>query len=216
MIVLRFLIILEFIFAGVLFAKDEVVVKITKDIPYLYVKHLGQKIKIERIQDVSNVLTDDYTKTSRACPPFCINPTKVNKDVQTIAEVEMIHFLKDQVASGKGVLIDARLRDWYELETIPSAISIPYTVFDLADKKVAKKVFMLLGMKVEGNGKWNFDNVKKLAIFCNGLWDQQSHHLINGMLKFGFPPNKILYYRSGFQGWKFLGLTTVIQKENKK
>jgi len=215
MYIFKNLIILGFIFAGSLFAKENVVVKITEDIPYLYVTHMGQKIKVARIQDTNNVLTDDYTKTSRECPPFCIHPIKFNDEIKTIAEVEIVNFLKDKVPSQKGLLIDARLKSWYELETIPSAINIPYTVIQSADKKVAQKMFSLLGMKVEKSGTWNFDDAKELAVFDNGIWCEQSHHFIEGMLKFGYPTEKFFYYRSGFQGWKLLGLTTVIQKENK-
>ncbi len=212
----KLLILLELILSVSLFAKEHVVVKITEDIPYLYVNHMGQKIKVARIQDTNNILTDDYTKTSRECPPFCIHPTKINDDVQTIAEVEMAHFLKDKVPADKGIVIDARLQSWYELETIPSAVNIPYPVIQLADKKGAEKIFSILGMKVEKNGTWNFEDAKELAVFCNGIWCEQSHHFIEGMLKFGYPAKKMFYYRSGFQGWKLLGLTTVVQKENKK
>jgi len=199
-----------------LFGKENVLVKITEDVPYLYVNHMGQKIKVARIQDTNNILSDDYTKTSRACPPFCIHPTKINDEIQTIAEVEVTNFLKDKVPTQKGIVIDARLKSWYELETIPSAINIPYILIQEADKNMAQKIFSLLGMKVQKSGKWNFDTAKELVVFCNGVWCEQSHHFIEGMLKFGYPAKKILYYRSGFQGWKLLGLTTVVQKENKK
>ena len=195
---------------------EEVLVKITEDIPYLYVSHMGQKVKVARIQDTTNRLTDDYTKTSRACPPFCIHPTQVNRDVKTIAEVEMAHFLKEKVNSGEGLVIDARLKSWYELETIPSAINIPYPVMESGDKKVIKKVFKAFGMEEKKDGTWDFSNAKELAVFCNGVWCDQSHRLIDGMLKYGYPAEKIYYYRSGFQGWKLLGLTTVVQKENVK
>ncbi len=205
-----------FIFTVSLFAKENVLVKITEDIPYLYVNHMGQKIKVARIQDTNNILSDDYTKTSRACPPFCIHPTKINDEIQTIAEVEIANFLKDKVPTQKGVVIDARLKSWYELETIPSAINIPYLLIQEADKNMAQKIFSLLGMKVQKSGEWDFSSAKELVVFCNGIWCEQSHHFIDGMLKFGYPAKKIFYYRSGFQGWKLLGLTTVIQKENKK
>ena len=194
-------------------AQQDVVVKITKDIPWLTVNHMGEKIKVARIQDTTHRLTDDYTKTSRPCPPFCIHPTKVHPDVKTIAEVEMVHFLKEKVSTGKGVLIDARLKSWYELETIPSAINIPFPVMENADKRVAEQIFRALGMQTEKDGKWNFRHAKELAIFCNGVWCDQSHRLIDGLLKFGYPASKINYYRDGFQGWKLLGLTTVVQKE---
>lgn len=205
-----------FIFTVSLLSKENVLVKITEDIPYLYVNHMGQKIKVARIQDTNNILSDDYTKTSRACPPFCIHPTKINDEIQTIAEVEIANFLKDKVPTQKGVVIDARLKSWYELETIPSAINIPYLLIQEADKNMAQKIFSLLGMKVQKSGEWDFSSAKELVVFCNGIWCEQSHHFIDGMLKFGYPAKKIFYYRSGFQGWKLLGLTTVIQKENKK
>jgi rhodanese-related sulfurtransferase len=192
---------------------QDVIVKITRDIPWLTVSHLGQKIKVARIQDTTHRLTDDYTKTSRPCPPFCIHPTKVAPNVKTIAEVEMVHFLRDKVSTGKGIVIDARLKSWYELETIPTAINIPFPVMENADRDVAEQIFRALGMEVDKNGKWNFQKAKELAIFCNGVWCDQSHRLITGLLKFGYPASKIYYYRDGFQGWKLLGLTTVVQKE---
>jgi len=195
---------------------EEVLVKITEDIPYLYVNHMGQKIKVARIQDTTNRLTDDYTKTSRACPPFCIHPTQVDKDVKTIAEVEMAHFLKEKVNFKKGLIIDARLKSWYELETIPAAINIPYPVMEAGNEKVIKKVFKAFGMQEKKDGSWDFSNAKELAVFDNGVWCDQSRRLIEGMLKHGYPAEKIYYYRSGFQGWKLLGLTTVVQKENVK
>jgi hypothetical protein len=200
-----------------LHAGDETpMVKITPDIASITVTHMGKKVEIARIQDTANRLSDDYTKTSRPCPPFCIHPTKAAKDVATIAEVELIRFLDEKVNSGKGLVVDARLKSWYELETIPSAVNIPYTVLEDVDEAAADKLFKLLGMQKEKSGKRNFSQAKELAIFCNGVWCDQSHRLIEGLLKFGYPADKIYYYRSGFQGWKLLGLTTVVQKENIK
>ena len=195
---------------------ENVVVKITKDIPYVYTTDSGKKIKVERIQDVDNRLTDDYTKTSRPCPPFCVQPTHVYPDIQNIEELEILKFMEDEVAKGKGVIIDSRLKSWFELETIPSAINIPFSIIQNASKEKAKKIFMLLGMTIDADGTWNFSKAKDLAIFCNGVWCAQSHHLISGLLKYNYPKSKIFYYRSGFQGWKLLGLTTIVHKEIKK
>ncbi len=193
--------------------QQDTIVKITRDIPWLTITHMGQKIRVARIQDTTHRLTDDYTKTSRPCPPFCIHPTKVAPDIETIAEMELVHFLRDKVSTGKGVVIDARLKSWYELETIPSAVNIPFPVMENADRKIAEKIFRALGMEVEKDGRWNFAKAKELAVFCNGVWCDQSHRLITGLRRFGYPAEKILYYRDGFQGWKLLGLTTVVQKE---
>ena len=196
--------------------EEELVVKITGNMPYVMTTNSGKKIKIQRIQDTNNRLTDDYTKTSRPCPPFCIQPTEVAEGVQNIEEIELLTFMQNEMLKGKGVVIDARLKSWFELETIPSAINIPFTVIKNASKTKAKKIFKLLGMKVKSNGDWDLSKAKKLAIFDNGVWCEQSKHFIDAMIEHGYPQDKMLYYRSGFQGWKLLGLTTVVHREIKK
>jgi len=48
------------------------------------------------------------------------------------------------------------------------------------------------------------------------VWCEQSAHFMKGILKHHYPKSKLNYYRSGFQGWKLLGLTTIVHKEIKK
>ena len=196
--------------------ESKITVKITEDMPTMETTDSGKKITIERVQDTDNRLTDDYTKTSRSCPPFCIQPMKMDPDIKNIGEIELLAFIKEKVENKTGVLIDARLKSWFELETIPSAINIPFPIMQNASKKKAEMIFKILGMKVKADGTWDFSNVKELAIFCNGLWCGQTKHLISGLLKYNYPKNKIFYYRAGFQGWKLLGLTTIVHKEIKK
>jgi hypothetical protein len=196
--------------------KDEYIpVKITNDLPYVMTTDSGRSIRIQRIQDSDNRLTDDYTKTSRACPPFCIQPTAVDKEIKNIEEIELLEFIQNRVSTNKGIVIDARLKSWFEIETIPSAVNIPYPVIQNASKTKAQKIFKLLGMRVKADGTWDFSNAKELAIFCNGIWCEQSKHFIEGMIKHNYPKDKLFYYRSGFQGWKLLGLTTIVHKEIK-
>jgi len=192
------------------------IVKINKNISSITTYDSGQKIEIKRVQDVNNRLNDDFAKTSRPCPPFCIQPTKVDPDIETIAELELFNFMKNQVTQHKGVLLDARLKSWFELETIPSAINIPYQTLRSSSKKKIAKIFQLLGMKIDKNANWNFDNAKELTIFDNGIWCKQATYLIQTLIKNNYPTSKIHYYRSGLQGWKLLGLTTVVHKEIRK
>jgi rhodanese-related sulfurtransferase len=194
---------------------DDVIVKITKDLSHIYTTDGGKRIKVERIQDTNNRLTDDYTKTSRPCPPFCVQPTKI-PGIPTIGELEILEFMQTHVKNNSGVIIDARLKSWFELETIPSAINIPFPVMQNASKEKAKKIFTLLGMTIDADGKWNFSKVKDLVVFCNGVWCEQTDHFMKGILKHNYPKSKLRYYRAGFQGWKLLGLTTVVHKEIKK
>ena len=65
-------------------------VNITQDLPFLDVHHGDDLVRVQRIQDQSNVLKGGYTKTSRKCPPFCIQPLQVAPGVTTVAELEVI------------------------------------------------------------------------------------------------------------------------------
>jgi len=193
--------------------KDNYLVGITTELSHIITSDSGQKVKIERIQDVGNVLTDDFTKTSRQCPPFCIQPTKVDKDVKNIGELELLKFINTKISSHTGILVDTRLKSWFELETIPSAINLPFSVVEGASKKKMGMIFRILGMKIQKDGSWDFSKVKDLAIFDNGVWCAQASHFVPSMLKHGYPSDKIHYYREGLQGWKLVGLTTLVHKE---
>ena len=50
-----------------------------------------------------------------------------------------------------------------------------------------------------------FDNAKTVVMFCNGPWCGQSPTNIKGLLKIGYPANKIKWYRGGMQDWEVLG-----------
>ncbi len=197
-----------------LMGEDNILVKIKKDIPYVIVNDSGHKVKIMRIQDTAHMLTDDFAKTSRPCPPFCIQPIRPINGVQTFAELELIDFYKNKVASHKGILADARLPDFYNVETIPGAINIPFTIIQTKSKKIKDALFKALGAKKKADGSYDFSNAKEITVFDNGLWDAQASTFIKGIIKEGYPKNKIFYYRSGMQGWKLLGLTTVVHKAN--
>jgi rhodanese-related sulfurtransferase len=191
---------------------DDTKVKITKNISSITVSHLGQKVEVKRIQDPYHILSDDYTKTSRECPPFCIHPMKVANGVKTIGEVEMMDYIKNYVNKDRGVIVDARLPSWYKVETIPSAINIPFTLLEEADKETVDTIFSSLGAKRNKNG-WDFSNAKTLIVFDNGVWCDQATRFVKSILKAGYPAQKMAYYRDGFQGWKLLGLTTVIMEK---
>jgi hypothetical protein len=192
--------------------ESDLKVKITKDISTIETSDGDQKITIKRIQDPAYKLTDDFTKTSRPCPPFCIQPTSVMEGVTNIAELELLEFIDKEVKEGKGLLIDARLANWFMVESIPSAINLPFPLLQSADKKLIEDIFLLFGAKKQESGEWDFSKAKKLAIFCNGVWCKQSKHFIDALVKHHYPTSLLYYYRSGFQGWKLLGLTTVIHE----
>jgi rhodanese-related sulfurtransferase len=209
-------------------------VNITKGITHVKTAHDGKVVKIQRIQDQHNVLTGGFAKTSRKCPPFCIQPMQAAPGVITIGELEVLHFLQNKLNKGTGVLIDARTTSWFESATIPGSISIPFSTFNkkssdlikvsaLAKLGVTTKtdsdetslidhmMSLIKDKNVSVSNKWDFSQAKEIIIWCNGIWCGQSHRAIKGILALGYPAEKIYYYRGGMQAWQSLGLTVVKQ-----
>jgi len=180
-------------------------VKITPEIAYIYVYHKGKAVKIHRIQDTKNKLTGEYAKTYR--PGQDIQPIKMQKGIQTIGEVELLHFLKNRVNKKKGLLVDLRTKEYYQKESIPGAVNIPFATKNNHEKM--EKILKVLGAKRLADGTLDTTNARTVAFYCHGLWCAKSSEFIKEFLKLGYPAEKILYYRGGFQMWKILGFTTV-------
>jgi rhodanese-related sulfurtransferase len=194
-------------------AESENKVNITAEIASVVVHHQGIPVTIERVQDTENRLADDFTKTSRPCPPFCIHPIEAAKGIRTIGELELLAFLQKDVAEERGLLIDARMPNWYNSETIPGSVNVPFIILTKpSDKRT--RILKLMGAKIKESGEVDFANAINLALFCNGPWCDQSPRAIKGLINAGYPPEKIAYYRGGMQAWKSFGLTTVLPTSN--
>ena len=210
-------------------------VKLTDYLAYIDVEHDGDRVRVERIQDEGHMLDDGFAKTSRKCPPFCIQPMKVAPGVTTVGEAEIFRFMERELASGSGLIVDARTPAWYTKGTIPGSINMPFTEFvagvdapetikvletlgavrrDEAGwlSRSIEKLLARLGLfgADQKTDKWDFTNARKVVFWCNGPWCGQSPRAIKGLLEYGFPPEKIAYYRGGMQMWKVLGLTVVV------
>ena len=184
-------------------------VGITKNVKSMDITYGGKTVKIERIQNSKNKLTNGFAKTSRACPPFCVQPIEIQEGVKTVGEAELLSFLDDEVKNSKGLLIDARLPDWFEKGTIPGSINIPFSILDGGIKsKHTQRILKLLGATVEDD-KWDFENTQELLLFCNGLWCGQSPRAIKNLINMGYPAEKLFWYRGGMQSWQLLRLTVV-------
>jgi len=203
-------------------------VNIAKGLPHVNTVHKDKVVKIQRIQDQTNVLSGSYTKTSRNCPPFCVQPMQVAAGVTTVGELELLDFIKTKLNNGTGVLIDARTPSWFKKGTIPGSINIPFTSFKedaspllvtsaLAKLSVRKKsqadtssildtAMSFFTNKKVASSSWDFDQAKHIMLWCNGIWCGQSPHAIKGLLALGYPAEKIYYYRGGMQAWQSLGL----------
>jgi rhodanese-related sulfurtransferase len=169
-------------------------VNIRPDQPSVTVPTAKGDVEISRIQDNAHVLEDEWALTSRACPPFCIQPHSPAEGVSTIGELELIEALQDPDVT----VMDSRTPDWFAGGSIPGAVNVPYT--DVIDRLAD------FGCEPDFEG-WDCTNAKPVVLFCNGSWCGQSPTAIRNMIEVGFPPEMISYYRGGMQVWRMLGLT---------
>ncbi len=208
---------------------EKLAVGITPDLQKLEFAHDGKSYTIMRNQDEKNTVNENFAKTSRKCPPFCIQPLALAPGVETLGEVEIIHYIK-KMSEGENILVvDSRTPDWVERGTIPGAKNIPWTklnpakgattegIIEVMTKEFGAKLaegadaFTVDEAVAEGNASKAFDysQAKTLVMFCNGMWCGQSPNNILNLLKFGYPAEKLKWYRGGMQDWEVLGLSTV-------
>ena len=177
------------------------------------VKHNGADVAISRNQDNKNTVNPAFAKTSRPCPPFCIQPSTLAPGVETIGERELIDYAARMSAGDSSiVLIDSRTPDWVKRGTIASAINVPWTTLNPAKGatpiEIAEILEAVFNVK-ESESLFDFSNAKTAVLFCNGMWCGQSPNNIKNLLKVGYPAHKIKWYRGGMQDWEILGLSTV-------
>ncbi|MBL4761987.1 MAG: rhodanese-like domain-containing protein [Gammaproteobacteria bacterium] len=204
---------LGLLLSGTTQAASKLAVNITPELAGVDVNHGGRNVHIMRNQNQGNTISPAFAKTSRKCPPFCVQPAVIAPGVETIAEREVLHYLKRMKDGDKSILvIDSRTPDWAARGTIPGSVNIPWTKLNPA--KGADPIS--IGEILEGTfsafnieGLWDYSNAKTLVMFCNGMWCGQSPNNIKNLLKFGYPAHKIKWYRGGMQSWEILGLTTV-------
>ncbi len=189
---------------------------ITSQIESVKVLHHGEPVTISRNQDRSNVVNRLYAHTSRKCPPFCIQPMLAAPGVETVGELEMLDYLGRLGRGDQSVLvIDTRTPQWPRRGMIPGAVNIPWTLLDTkqaAPESVGSILIGHFGARSQG-GKWDFSNARTLVLYCNGMWCSQSTRAVTLLLHYGYPAQKLKWYRGGMQNWENLGLTTVKLEE---
>ena len=211
-------------------AGDDISVGISHDIKKVEFSHDGKKLTIMRNQEPLNTINPNFALTSRDCPPFCIQPIVVAPRVDTIAELEIIDYIKKMADGNDSILvIDSRTPDWVVRGTIPGSTNIPWTKIRPKSGATTEDIIQILtaqfGVRLtqgadefsvdeaiaEGDTSKVFDysDAKTLVMFCNGMWCGQSPANIKTLLKFGYPAEKIKWYRGGMQAWEILGLTTI-------
>jgi rhodanese-related sulfurtransferase len=193
--------------------------KIAPNLESVDVIHNGKIVTITRSDAKNATLPKGYEKTSRHCPPFCIQPVTVLPGVETIGELEMLDYLKRVSDGDKSILVvDSRGPEWVARGTIPGSVNVPWRTINTdmggmfamdGEAETLKQVLSdTFGAKRTDSG-WDFSNAKTLVLFCNGLWCGQSSINIKTLAKLGYPTKKLKWYRGGMQDWVSVGLTTV-------
>lgn len=204
-------------------------VGITPDMMSVSVTHNGQAVEIKRNQDNANTVIDAFAKTSRPCPPFCIQPIKLAEGVETLGEVEVIEYASKMEAGDSSImLVDSRTPDWVSKGTIPGAVNVPWTELTPAKGATTEGITKVMtdqfSVKVADGADeiaideaianntvsevFDYSGAKTLVMFCNGMWCGQSPASIKTLLKYGYPAERIKWYRDGMQSWEILGFTT--------
>lgn len=184
-------------------------VNITPSLAGVEVMHKGEPVTIIRNQDTANTVDPEFAKTSRPCPPFCIQPMKLAPGVETVAELEVLDYL-EKMGWGEAVLvIDSRTPNWTAKGTIPGSINVPWNKLNEETGGNILEIRELLtrfGVR-EQDELFDFSTAKTLVLFCNGPWCGQSPDSIAILLRLGYPAHKLKWYRGGMQMWKIMGLT---------
>lgn len=193
---------------------------ITPTIKELDVMHNGKTVTITRTKDKdATMVPKAFTRTARSCPPFCVQPITVAKDVGTIGELEVLEYLKRASHGDRSIMVvDSRTPEWVQLGTIPGSVSIPWNKISLdsqgefaveSETEILNDILSKdFGVRIT-DGKRDFRNAKTLVLYCNGNWCAQSSINIQTLIKLGYPAYKLKWYRGGMQSWVSLGLTTI-------
>jgi rhodanese-related sulfurtransferase len=196
---------------------DNTPVNITAEMAYVDTLHGGKPVRIMRNQDTDNTLPDNFARTSRPCPPFCIQPFSIAAGVETIGELELLGYLR-RIGNKDDSLrvIDSREANWIANGMIPGAIHIPWTALH-PSKTSPEDIASLLQFEfgaIPNGPVWDFGSAKTLVLYCNGPWCGQSPSSIRALLAVGYPVERIKWYRGGMQSWLQLGLTVVKPADN--
>lgn len=193
--------------------------KITPSMESLEVMHNGKPVTVRRIDDENATIPAAYARTSRHCPPFCIQPMQVMAGVDTVGELEVLGYLK-RISNGDRsvMLVDSRTPDWIQRGTIPGAVNIPWDKINIdvagnfeieAEAETLNDILVNQFSVQMVDNQWDFRKAKTLVLFCNGIWCPQSSINIKTLTKMGYPTYKLKWYRGGMQDWVSVGLTTV-------
>lgn len=142
-----------------------------------------------------------------------IQPLFINDQIKTLGEIEVLDFIHNYSSKKPELfaLVDTRKASWFNQETIPSAINVPFEdlVYDEDFEEEFFKAYSNLGIKIVDLKKniFDFSNAKTVVFFCNGPWCPISTKAIEFFMDLNYPSSKMMWYRGGMSAWNSLSLT---------
>ncbi|RBQ29555.1 rhodanese-like domain-containing protein [Aliarcobacter vitoriensis] len=138
-----------------------------------------------------------------------ITPMKAAPNIDTYGELEVLEFIEKAKKDNNLLLVDSRTENWYNYQTIPSAVNVPYVYTKKSQyPDEFEETLELFGVK-QKDGKYDFTNAKTILMFCNATWCGQSPEAMKELMAIGYPQEKMKWYRGGMQSWLSLGFTTI-------
>lgn len=202
--------------SGVKTKIDNKIVVIEREIPSKCVE-FGMVPELFWSKDFASKKVPKECKKSFITTKGVVLPIKYNDNIKTIAELEVLDFIKNKLLKNpkKYALVDVRRESWFKLGTIPTAINIPFDELEKDElfMDLFKNSMKKLNVKKTKNS-YDFTNAKKIIVFCNGAWCKQSFKAIDNLIKIGYPENKILWYRGGIHSWNSMSFTIYKPKSN--
>lgn len=155
---------------------------------------------------IDPALVASFFRLDPECESICIAPLTKIVGVKTMAEPDVIAFMADEVASGRGLIIDSRSPEDRLRGYLPASVNVPSRLIS-PENPLLEDIMMALGATVE-DGVFAFDAAMPLLVYDAGPMESDAATLINSLIKQGYPTHAIRYYRGGMLVWTALGLTT--------
>lgn len=179
---------------------------ITHDVRDVSLQLEGQSWLIQRNQDPNMTLTPLFTNTTVGF----LQPMQLDPGIDTVGELEVLELMRQMQTDASIVLVDTRPFLPYERLHIPGAINIPPQLFK-NEFAAIETLESQLNVTTSDSGELNFDHAKTVIAYSNGHFCAMTPYAIKyapySLLKLGYPPEKIKYYRGGMQDWTSVGLT---------
>lgn len=165
----------------------------------------GARLEVGPSSANATAYASRFAGVATSCDPYCIAPQAAAAGIETIIEGQVLDFLVMAVGENAGLLVDARMPADRMLGYIPGSVSLPHETLS-AENEFRDEILKALGARAFED-VFNFADAQDLVVFDNGPTQNDAGVLISHLLKVGYPPEKIRYYRGGMQVWSVVGLT---------